>query len=144
MVVTHFKLHSNSFSSNFKNCTILLSWFGDHPPTIFLSIEGGNKMEYLHKLSFEFVLYIQVFLRLIRVMYGGKYKYCIACLPNPSNKVKIRLGRERNPESIQCIIDDQASSPSWYLASYPPPIPPSPTASCLSFSVFLYFAGQAY
>jgi hypothetical protein len=80
-----------------------LSWFGYHPLTIFLCIEGGDKIEYLQKLSIEFVLYIQVFLRLIRVMYGGKYKYCIACLSYPSNKEKIRPGGQRKPESINVL-----------------------------------------
>ncbi len=40
------------------------------------------------------------------------------------------------PESIEWFTEDQAFSPSYDLAP-PPPLPPLPSASCLSFSAFL-------
>ncbi len=46
-------------------------------------------------------------------------------------------------ESIGRFIEDQAFSRSYELAP-PPPRPPLPSASCLSFSVFLCVSGCAY
>ncbi len=50
------------------------------------------------------------------------------------------IGRWANPESIPCIIEDQAFLPSDDLA--PPPSPLSPPASRISVSVFLCVAGR--
>ncbi len=44
---------------------------------------------------------------------------------------------------FELFIEDQAFSPSYDLAPSPP-LPPLPSASCLSFSVFLCVAGRAY
>jgi hypothetical protein len=46
-------------------------------------------------------------------------------------------------ERLEFFMEDQAFSPSYDLAP-PPPIPPLPSESCLSFSVFLCVAGRAY
>jgi hypothetical protein len=46
-----------------------------------------------------------------------------------------------NTEGIECFIQDQAFSLFNDLA---PPPPPLPSASCLTFSVFLCVAGRAY
>jgi hypothetical protein len=46
-------------------------------------------------------------------------------------------------ESILWYIEDQAFSPSYYLAPRPP-LPPLQSACCLSFSVFLCVAFRAY
>ncbi len=45
-------------------------------------------------------------------------------------------------ESIEWFIEDQAFSPSYDLA--PCSLPPPPSATCLSFSVFLCVADGAY
>jgi hypothetical protein len=45
-----------------------------------------------------------------------------------------RLARE---ESVEWFIEDQAFLQSFDSAPRPPPLPPIPSASCLSFSVFL-------
>jgi hypothetical protein len=47
---------------------------------------------------------------------------------------KISRGK---PESIEWFLEDQYFSPSNYFWLLPHPLPPLPSASCLSFSVFL-------
>ncbi len=47
-------------------------------------------------------------------------------------------------ESIEWFIEGQAFLRTYYMAQRPPPSPPFPSASCLSFSIFLCIAGPAY
>jgi hypothetical protein len=81
------------------------------------------------------------------------------CMRCAAYKVNLRLKHTQNDEkfrfstaqyvyihlsaawSTERFIEDQAFSPSYDLA---PPLPPPPSASCLSFSVFLCVAGRAY
>jgi hypothetical protein len=49
------------------------------------------------------------------------------------------------PEIIEWMVEDQAFLRSYDSAPRPPPSPYSPaSASCLSFSVFLWVAGRSY
>ncbi len=45
-------------------------------------------------------------------------------------------------ENFEWFMEDKAFSVAYYLA--PPTLPPPPSASCLSFSVFLCVVGRAY
>ncbi len=47
-------------------------------------------------------------------------------------------------DNIEIFIEDQAFLPPSYEMAPPPPSPPLPSASCLSFSVFLCVVVQAY
>jgi hypothetical protein len=63
-------------------------------------------------------------------------------LPPPPNVIWVKRQAEGDQaESIEWTIEDQAFSQPYDLTPNPPPLP---SASCLSFSVFLCVAGPAY
>ncbi len=62
-------------------------------------------------------------------------------------KTRIGKGERSTLKGIEWFIEDQALWRSYDSAPRPPPCqypPPLPSASCLSFSVFLCVAGRAY
>ncbi len=68
---------------------------------------------------------------------------CPALLPALVERHTWRVCLGVAAESIEWFIDDQAFFPTYVLAPSPPPSR-RPPASCLSLSVFLGVAGQAY